>query len=144
MQTYRLLRVALAVAGLLGACSGAAPTAAPLAVTVQAFQMTYQPPTLELQAGQPVKLTLQNDDVVDHDFSIQTIPLEMMSATPEPMAGHDMTHVADQPELHVSALSNTAGTVEFTPTTPGTYVYFCTVAGHQAAGMQGTLVVTAP
>ena len=34
--------------------------------------------------------------------------------------------------------------VEFTPSTPGEYEFFCTVAGHKEAGMVGTLIVTAP
>ena len=34
-----------------------------------------------------------------------------------------------------------SGTLEFTPTEPGEYEYYCTVPGHKEAGMLGTLVV---
>jgi uncharacterized cupredoxin-like copper-binding protein len=37
-----------------------------------------------------------------------------------------------------------AGTLEFTPTKPGTYEFICTVPGHKEAGMVGALIVKAP
>jgi plastocyanin len=145
MKNRPFLLVSLLLpAALLAACSGAATSDAPAAITVQAFNMHYDPDTLELTAGQPVKLTFENNDVVDHDFSVQEIALDAVGPTQAPLEGHDMTHVDHEPELHVSTLSNTSQTLEFTPTTPGTYEYFCTVAGHKEAGMHGTLVVVAP
>jgi uncharacterized cupredoxin-like copper-binding protein len=39
---------------------------------------------------------------------------------------------------------NQTSTLDFTPTKPGTYEFFCTVAGHKDAGMVGTLIVKAP
>ena len=69
----------------------------------------------------------------------------VMNATAEPMAGHDMGNMGGmEPELHVAALMGQMATLEFTPTKPGTYEFFCTVAGHKEAGMKGTLVVKAP
>lgn len=140
----RLFAAALLAAGLLAACAPAAPASAPIAVTVQVFQMAYNPATLELTAGQPVELTFQNNDVVDHDFSIQDFPMRDVSATQEPLEGHDMSDVHDEPELHISALQGTSHALTFTPTTAGTYEYFCTVPGHKDAGVRGTLTVTAP
>lgn len=144
MKTRLLVTGALLAAGLLAACAPAADTAAPIALTVQAFQMAYDPATLALAAGQPVALTFQNNDVVNHDFSIQDFPMTDVSATQEPLEGHNMTYVLDEPELHISALQGTSHALTFTPTTPGTYEYFCTVAGHCEAGVRGTLTVTAP
>ena len=99
---------------------------------------------IEVMAGQPVKLTLRNNDTVDHDFSIMEIPMAAMGATAEPMAGHDMGDMATDPELHMAALMGATNTIEFTPTKPGTYEFFCTVAGHKEAGMVGTLIVKSP
>jgi uncharacterized cupredoxin-like copper-binding protein len=143
---HRLLGVTVLalVAALLAACSGSSTSAKPVEITLPATGMTYQPATLEVTAGQPVKLTFQNMDSLDHDFSIMEIPVEMMGATQEPMDGHDMSHMAQEPELHVAAMMNQSATLEFTPTKPGTYEFYCTVAGHKEAGMVGTLIVKAP
>jgi nitrite reductase (NO-forming) len=35
----------------------------------------------------------------------------------------------------------TTGDVTFTPTTAGTYVFYCDTPGHKAAGMTGTIVI---
>ena len=145
MKTRPLLVSSLLfAAGLLAACSGAASSDSPTAIKVQAAGMTYLPTTIEVMAGQPVKLTFENMDVVDHDFSIQEFPMSMMGATQEPLVGHDMGGVMGDPELHMAALMNKTAVLEFTPSTPGTYEYFCTVAGHKEAGMHGILTVTAP
>lgn len=113
-------------------------------IMVQASGMTYQPASIEVTAGQPVKLTFENMDTVDHDLSIMEFPMEMMGATQEPMADHDMGGMTEQPELHMAALMGQNAVLEFTPSKPGTYEFFCTVAGHKEAGMVGTMVVNAP
>ena len=47
-------------------------------------------------------------------------------------------------DLNVGVAANGSGRIEFTPSQPGTYEFFCTVAGHKEAGMVGSLVVAAP
>jgi plastocyanin len=138
-----LLPSLLLGASLLAACSGTTNSTSPQAITVQASGMAYHPATLEVVAGQPVKLTFENMDVVDHDLSIQEFPMSMMGPTQEAVVGHDMGGVMAEPELHMAALTNKTAVLEFTPSEPGTYEYFCTVAGHKEAGMHGTLRVTA-
>lgn len=138
----RLFLFLMLAAAVLAACS--ASSVNPVEITVKASRMTYQPATIEVTAGRPVKLTFQNMDPVDHDFSIMEIPMEMMGATQAPMAGHDMGNMSSEPQLHVAAMMNQTSTLEFTPTKPGAYEFICTVAGHKDAGMKGTLVVKAP
>ena len=128
---------------LLVSCSG--PAAEPQAITVVVSGMQYQPASLEVAVGQPIQLTLTNDDALEHDLSITEIPLA--ASTPQDSnTGHDMNMggAAEQPDLHVSATANSSGMIEFTPSKAGTYEFFCTVAGHKDAGMVGSLVVTAP
>lgn len=129
---------------VLAACSGASATAGTTEIVLDASGLQYQPATIEVTAGQPVKLTFNNKDSVDHDFSIMEIPMATMGATAEPMAGHDMGNMTVQPQLHMAVAMNGTNTMEFTPTKPGTYEFFCTVPGHKDAGMIGTLVVKAP
>lgn len=142
MKNRILLLLSLA-AGVLAACSGTASNT-PVEITLDVNSMLYQPATIEVVAGQTVKMTFRNNDTVDHDFSIIEIPMAAMGATAEPMAGHDMGAMTTEPELHMAAMMGTTNTIEFTPTTPGTYEFFCTVAGHKEAGMVGTLIVKAP
>lgn len=124
----------------LAACA-AAPAAQEITITAQG--MTYQPASFEVTAGQPVRLVLQNDDVVEHDFSIMAFPMSGMSSQQEDMPGHNMGDMATQPELHVAAPVGGQGVLEFTPSKPGTYTFSCTIAGHMEAGMLGTLTVRA-
>jgi len=138
-KTLALVLLLLPV--VLTACSASAEVTE---ITLEASAMHYQPDTIEVVAGQPVKLTFQNNDAVEHDFSIMEIPMMAMGATAEPMAGHDMGNMTTDPQLHMAADMNSTNSVEFTPTKPGTYEFFCTVAGHKEAGMVGTLVVKSP
>ncbi len=55
-----------------------------------------------------------------------------------------MGDMHDTPKLHVAAGPAAQGKLTFTPSKPGTYEFFCTVAGHKEAGMVGTLTVKAP
>ena len=122
----------------LAACSGAATE--PSTIVLKAEGLKYNPTTIEVTAGQPVSLVFQNADSVEHDFSVMEIPM-VMDATAEPMAGHDMGGMTDQPQLHMAMAMGQTGTMQFTPSKPGTYEFFCTVPGHKEAGMVGTLIV---
>jgi plastocyanin len=137
-----LLPSLLVAVQALAACSGS--SAQTTEITLKSSGMTYQPATIEVTAGQPVKLTFENMDTVDHDFSILEIPVVSTGATQEPMAGHEIGNMTTEPQLHVAAMMGQTGVLEFTPTKPGTYEFFCTVAGHKEAGMVGTLVVKVP
>ena len=55
-----------------------------------------------------------------------------------------MAGMGTAPMLHVAVGIGSTGTLQFTPSTPGTYQFICTVAGHKEAGMVGTLIVKAP
>ncbi len=138
MKTAATLALGL-LAALLAAC---APR--PQEINLSAQAMQYSPTTIEVTAGRPVRLTFVNDDGVEHDFSIMEFPMAAMGATQEPVAGHDMGHMAEEPELHLAAMMGQNATIEFTPSKPGSYEFFCTVTGHKEAGMRGTLVVKAP
>jgi uncharacterized cupredoxin-like copper-binding protein len=125
---------------LLAACSGgAASSSGAQQFTVQVSEFSFQPAAIEVLVGQPVKLTLQNKGTVEHDWSIQKIPVIDVKETGQ--VGHYMGGSTGKPDLHMSALMGKSAELEFTPTRAGTYQIACTVAGHKEAGMVGTLVV---
>jgi plastocyanin len=126
MRAPKALVLVLAAFTLLGtACAPAQPAAAakagstPKEIIVTATEMAFSPTSLEVAVGQPVKLTLKNNGVVEHNLKAQI--------------GSDALMVTAQPKQSASTT--------FTPQTPGTYKFVCTVLGHEAAGMVGTVVV---
>ena len=139
-----LLALLLLPALALAACSSSSTSSGPQEITLEASALKYSPATIEVLAGQPVKLTFNNKDSVEHDFSIMEFPMENMAATPEPMVGHDMGSMTADPQLHMAVAMGSSAMMEFTPSKPGTYEFFCTVPGHKEAGMVGTMIVKAP
>lgn len=142
MRKY-LIPIVLLAAAVIAACSGSPSTGANQ-IALEVSNLRYQPATIEVTAGQPVKLTMRNNDSVEHDFSIIEIPMATMGATAAPMAGHEMGGMTADPQLHMVAAMGATNAMEFTPTKPGTYEFFCAVPGHKDAGMKGTLVVKGP
>ncbi len=138
----------LAAAGVLAACSSAeTDTVSMTEFTLTATDIAYDVNRLEAVAGQPVRITMRNEGALEHDFSIMEMPHmgEVIAEEAEGgMAGHDMGDMDMEPEVHIAPPMGESLNVEFTPSTPGEYEFFCTVAGHKEAGMVGTLIVTAP
>ena len=134
--------LAIAVA-LLAACSGGGTPASAQNVTVQAQDLVFSPTNVQVTAGQPVQLTLQNTGALEHDFSVMEFSMEGEAEETGGM-DHAMGEGAKEPELHVAAGAGQSATLEFTASTPGTYEFWCTVPGHKEAGMTGTLVVNTP
>lgn len=101
----------------------------------------FQPSEIALKVGQPVKLILQNKGTVVHDFSSNDAEVSVKSSAHG--AEHDMSGMNnDMLKMHMAVDLGQTETLEFTPNKPGTYTFFCTVAGHIEAGMTGELVVT--
>jgi uncharacterized cupredoxin-like copper-binding protein len=142
MSLRSLLLIAALSGGVLAACSSGPE---PLEVSLQASEFRFEPATIEVMAGQQVTVMMQNMGTVEHDFVIQEIPVEQTTAESEPeatgMAGHTMDETAMEPAIHMGAMAGMTDSVTFVPTKPGTYEFFCAVAGHKEAGMVGTLMV---
>ena len=120
----RWMVVGLVVALALSACGGGGGSTGPepLDVTLKADNtFAYDVTTLNAKVGQTVNVTLENSGALEHTFLIDE--LSVNSGT---VAGGQ------------------SGTVTFTPSTAGTYTYYCNVPGHKEGGMVGTLTVTEP
>jgi uncharacterized cupredoxin-like copper-binding protein len=91
----------------------------PVTVTV-GNSMHFAPASLIVRAGQPVELTLRNGGGMPHDFALSE-------------------GVSSPVKIEAQGGRTARGT--FTIDTPGTYAFVCTVPGHLAAGMKGTITV---
>lgn len=97
--------------------SSAEPIEGAAEVLVTASDFAFSPATLELEAGQPVNLTLFNDGSVPHDLVIADLG------------------------VHVAAAPGQQSTVGVLPVEAGTFEVVCTYPGHAGAGMTATLEV---
>ena len=134
MRLVGVLGVAAMLA--IAACgSGAKP--ASLEVTVREF--SFGPGELHAKANQPVELRMKNDGQLAHDWTVEGMPASAIRA--HDTGKHDMASMGTSPAMHTMAEHGTTSTIAFTPTKAGTYSFFCTVAGHREAGMQGAITV---
>lgn len=91
-------------------------------IHVKASDFKFEPMSLAMRAGQPTRIELENDGVVEHALIVRT-----------PDGKGDWIH------LHAMVNATDAGT--FRIDQPGKYRVLCTVQGHTEAGMVGELVV---
>ena len=91
-------------------------------VNVQVKSFYFKPSRIEVMAHKPVRLILTKSSlIVPHNFSLHA-----------PEAGIDVNKNVGHGKKVI---------VEFTPTKPGEYQFFCGKDGHAKKGMTGTLVV---
>lgn len=109
------------MAGHMGWSSGGGSAAAPLPGAVEAevvaTDLRFDPTTVTITAGVPVNLTLINEGRVFHDLTISALDFMLDAESGEQTSG------------------------SLTVDEPGTYEFECSVPGHAAAGMRGTLTV---
>lgn len=90
----------------------------PLTITIKAKDLRFDVDTITAKVGQPVTIRLENDDDMDHAFSIEALNVQS-----EKIGSHKITSVT------------------FTPQQAGTYQFRCPLPGHAQLGMIGTLSV---
>ena len=147
-----LLALALVVvAGAAWACGGSdddgkpaagGDTAGPLQVRVVAEDesgaLKFEPAEIRVGVGQTVRLVLENKGLALHDLSVMEMPVRMIMESGAEHGAEGDSGMA----LHVASDPGQRGELEFVPLEPGTYVFFCSVLGHQEAGMEGRIIVS--
>ncbi len=105
--------------------AGAVDVAPQVTVRIRALdQLRFEPNRIEVQAGVPTRIELENTGVAEHSLVVKT-----------PDGQQDWVH------LHVPPGVTKAATYQLDE--PGTYPVLCTIPGHTEAGMVGELVVLA-
>ncbi len=101
-----------------GTSSGTAPVAAGApTLEVVATDFAFRPAQFRVRARQTVNIALPNRGAILHDLTIPALRFQI---------------VAQSGQRPAAALTATA---------PGTYEFYCSVPGHQEAGMVGQLIV---
>ena len=124
--TPPILANILMALSLMSACPAIAQEQAQ-EITLMLGDYHFAPDTFEVNAGQAVRLTLTNTDrITPHNFILK-----------DDAAGLN---------VDTSVSAGKTSTVEFTPTIPGSYTFYCSkklpfMKSHQEKGMEGTLTV---
>jgi len=118
---------------VLAACSNASTVNT---IVIEVKDTGYTPALLEVPAGEAVKLTLKNTGTQAHELGIQDIALLTSGGSMSGMAGMSgsMDNMNEPLQLHIVTATGTQNTLEFTPTKPDRYVFFCPVPGHTELG----------
>lgn len=91
-------------------------------VNIEVASFYFKPSRIQVAANVPVRLILKSSTfIIPHNFSLHA-----------PEAGIDINKNVGHGKKVI---------VEFTPTKPGEYKFFCGKDGHAKKGMTGTLVV---
>jgi len=96
---------------------GASPVASGARrIDVDATSFEFMPSEITVTAGEDIAISLTSRDLL-HDFTV------------------------DELDAHVSADKGETAEGGLRADKPGRYTYYCSVTGHRAAGMEGTLIV---
>lgn len=99
-----------------GDASPVAEGARRIKVTARSFE--FNPADITVTAGEDIAIVLTSEDLL-HDFTI------------------------DELDAHVAADADETNEGGLRSDEPGRYTFYCSVAGHRDAGMEGTLIVEA-
>ena len=135
MNVARWLPFVPAAAAVLlaGACGGSAD--ANSGVTIPIHYSHYLTERVTARVGQPITITIRNDDPIEHEWIVGTEAVHERHRT-----GTEPYHGTIPTEVTIPALSTRVTTVTFREA--GDYEYICHLPGHEQYGMVGTVHVT--
>jgi uncharacterized cupredoxin-like copper-binding protein len=125
-------RVAFAALLTLVVGSACEPAPPPTDVTIRFHYSHFEPSLVTVRAGVPVRITLQNDDPIDHEWIVGPPAIHEIHRH-----GTESVHDTRPTEVSVPALSSRVTTITFTVV--GDQQYICHLPGHEEYGMGGVL-----
>jgi uncharacterized cupredoxin-like copper-binding protein len=125
---------------LLAACA-AQPAQPSTDITVEMTDFAYSPSSITVPVGEPVTLTIKNIGNVEHDFVVEKIDATTKVIQDSGSDAHHAHGEEQNYDLHISADAGETSVLQLAVSEPGTYKVFCTVEGHEEAGMIGELTV---
>lgn len=105
-------------------------------------QLAFTPSVLEVKAGEVIEIAIQNSEAALHDFTIDTVDADVHISYLGGTGQHEHEESAKEADVHFALTEPGSGIVHLKIHEPGEYVFYCSVPGHQGAGMEGTLIVT--
>ncbi len=133
-------KIVLAISVLFLSACGSSNAIPATEIKVDMNEFLYAPAEITVPAGVPVVLTLTNSGAQEHDFVVEEIKVENVSAEGDTPGEHAHGAEANY-DLHIVTAAGGTSTLSFTATEPGTYKIFCSIQGHEVAGMVGELIV---
>jgi uncharacterized cupredoxin-like copper-binding protein len=127
-----LLVAATVAAAAFTGCGSSEERRATIGIRFSKFESA----PITVRAGEPVRITLRNDDPIEHEWIVGTEEVHARHRT-----GTEPYHDAVPSEVTVPALESRETLLTFHE--PGVYAYICHLPGHEDYGMTGTLRVVA-
>lgn len=94
------------------------PTTPAKEITVTGTEFSFNPSSISVKAGEKIKITFQNNGKTIHNLTLDKLGVGTKTVNP-----------------------GKTDVVEFTAPSSGTYSFFCSISGHRASGMEGSLKV---
>lgn len=133
----RLLVVGGALASLVLFVAAAAASelaAGPLTVEIRIRHSRYEPSSLTVPIGRPIRFVFHNEDPIEHEWIVGDAQVHKVHRS-----GTEGHHGERPTEVSVPALGTVTTTVTFPAS--GSLLYVCHLPGHEAYGMVGTLTI---
>lgn len=134
MKRLLVLVVCLAIALLLAACGGGAPSGPePVSYTVAGYDdFRYEPADVTATQGAEVTINFENEGVLEHSWVLVGRGVEPADAALDDALGGATSGIVP---------AGASETFTFAAPPAGDYTVVCTVPGHAIGGMVGTLTV---
>ena len=109
----------------------------PVTVRISVHYSHFSESVVQVPVGRPVTFVLDNTDPIDHEWILGDAAVQERHRT-----GTEPYHASRPSEVSLDAGTTKTTTITFDR--PQVLTFVCHLPGHEAYGMTGTLIVTAP